>query len=260
MELILHIAAGAGIGLCIGLTGVGGGSLMTPLLLLLGYPLPTAIGTDLLYATLTKTGGIWVHSRQQTVDWKLVGLLTAGSLPAAMLTIILLSTLNNSDKDYSANLTSMLGFMLIVTAIVILLRQKLQQHMQQNTSDYYWLTQHRSKITIILGALLGVCVTLSSVGAGAFAAAMLMLFYAHLPMVRIIGTDIAHAVPLTLVAGLGHWALGNVDLQLLFGLLLGSLPAVALGSKWAQYAPEQVLRPVLAFVLLALGINFLWIL
>lgn len=257
MDLLLYIAAGAGVGVCIGLTGVGGGSLMTPLLLLFGYSLPVAIGTDLLYAACTKCGGVWAHSRQGTINWRLCALLAAGSLPMATLTIILLGTYFEEAADYTPILTRILGIMLLLTALVVLLRRRLQRRMQAATYQDHWLARHTDFITVVMGAVLGVCVTLSSVGAGAFAAAILMMLYARLPALQIVGTDIAHAVPLTLIAGLGHFALGNVNFYLLLGLLIGSLPAVAIGAKMANRVPDGLLRPVLAGILFFLGLRFI---
>lgn len=257
MDMLLYIAAGAGIGVCIGLTGVGGGSLMTPLLLLFGYPLPVAIGTDLLYAACTKGGGMWVHSRQGTVNWRLCALLAAGSLPMAILTIVLLGTYFDAAADYTPILTRILGVMLLLTALVVLFRRQLQLRMQQVTDADHWLARHTDFVTVVMGAVLGVCVTLSSVGAGAFAAAILMVLYARLPVLQIVGTDIAHAVPLTLIAGLGHLSLGNVDFYLLLGLLVGSLPAVAIGTKMANHIPDGLLRPMLAGILFFLGLRFI---
>lgn len=254
MDILLYAATGAFVGLCIGLTGIGGGSLMTPLLLFFGYPLPAAIGTDLLYAACTKAGGMWAHSRQKRVNWQLVKLLAIGSLPMSVITILLLKYWLEQTEGYIPVLTRALGIMLVLTALVVLLREQLKTLSRGRTRT----DRQTSALTIAVGGVLGICVTLSSVGAGAFAAAVLMLLYARLPSVQIVGTDIAHAVPLTLVAGLGHFALGNVDFRLLFGLLLGSLPAVALGSRLAGFIPDIILRTVLASILALLGIRFIF--
>lgn len=257
MELLLHIAAGAAIGACIGLTGVGGGSLMTPLLLILGYPLPTAVGTDLLYAALTKSFGMYSHSRQRTVNWRIAIILMAGSVPATILTIVFFGSQLRHTDDYTQIVTQVLGGMLVATAIVILLHQKIKKRMALTSHSSESFNQRIGLATLGLGVILGISVTLSSVGAGAIAAAMLMLFYPYIPMVKIVGTDIAHAVPLTFLAGLGYLWLGYVDWQLLLGLLIGSIPTVALGSRLAKRAPEMILRPILAIMLLLLGVNFL---
>ena len=245
-----HIAAGGLVGFAIGVTGVGGGSLMTPLLL----------GTDLLYAALTKTGGVVSHHKQQSVDWRIVGTLAAGSLPAAALTHLALSggylvSLQQSE----ALLTSSLGMMLILTAVMLLARNKLRANAALGKPSLIMgvIHKNRTKTTCVMGIVLGVCVTLSSVGAGAFAAAILMTIYADTKSVRIVGTDIAHAVPLTLVAGLGYLFAGQVDLALLAGLLIGSLPAIQLGAKLAHKMPERFLRGVLIVLLGSLGAGYL---
>lgn len=257
MDLISHIATGALVGLCIGLTGVGGGSLMTPLLLLFGYPAPVAIGTDLLYASLTKLSGLWVHNRQKNIHWQLVLTLAAGSIPSSILTILALKNFFYHSDNYSTLLTTTLGVMLIITALVVFFRMRLRTGLS-SASIQSWMNRYNNWLCLLLGLLLGVCVTLSSVGAGAFAAAVLMVLYFKLPAAHIVGTDIAHAVPLTLVASLGYLALGQVDFNLLFGLLVGSLPAVVLGSRLSGKLPDIVLRPVLAAILLLLGLHFVF--
>lgn len=256
IDLLLYVLAGAGVGFAIGVTGVGGGSLMTPLLLLFGFPLNIAIGTDLLYAAVTKAGGMAAHARQSTVEWRLVGLLALGSVPASLLTVWGLHHLFGAPEAYGPLLTTALGVMLMLTALSILLRERLQALAPQQSPLRRGLDAHGSTLTLLMGLLLGVCVTLSSVGAGAFGAAVLMALYPALRSVRIVGTDIAHAVPLTLIAGLGHLALGNVDFALLGALLVGSLPAIWIGSRLADHLPERVMRPILAMLLAGLGVRF----
>jgi uncharacterized membrane protein YfcA len=257
MDFLFYIIAGAGVGLAVGITGVGGGSLMTPLLIFAGIPHQVAIGTDLLYAAITKAGGVVAHRRQGTVRWRLVLLLAAGSLPAAIATAYVLKAVFNGDHDYRPILTHALGFMLILTALVLLLKRRLQGESTENPLEIKWYHRHASIITVIAGIVLGVLVTLSSVGAGAFGAALLLTLYPRLPALHVVGTDIAHAVPLTLIAGLGHLILlNNVDFQLLVGLLLGSLPAVHYGAKVASRIPNAVLQPVLAVLLLVIGVKF----
>jgi len=252
MDLILFILAGAGVGLAIGITGVGGGSLMTPLLILFGIPYHVAIGTDLLYAAFTKMGGALSHHRQRNIDWVLVRRLAAGSIPAAIATTFLLNFVFKSVSNYGPILTSSLGVMLILTSAVLLFKRRIETIKQADP-----VGSHAGWITVVSGVVLGVLVTLSSVGAGAFCAALLLVLYPHLPAMRVVGTDIAHAVPLTLVAGLGHWLfLGNVDWSLLACLLLGSLPAVHLGAKLGSRIPQRVLQPALATLLMGLGVKF----
>ncbi|KEQ16118.1 sulfite exporter TauE/SafE family protein [Endozoicomonas numazuensis] len=255
MDTLLYISAGAGVGFAVGLTGIGGGSLMTPLLLLFGFPAHIAIGTDLLYAALTKASGVWVHHRQKSVDWQLVKLLCLGSIPATLVTVFLLKYLFAGSEHYSPILTTCLGIMLTLTAVVLIFSNKLsklQFHSQKILSG------NRLKyFTALMGAVLGVLVTLSSVGAGALGTAILLLLYPALISVRIVGTELAHAVPLTLVAGIGHIWLGNVDFSLLASLMVGSLPAIYVGTKIGKYLPEQVMRMILATILLVLGVRYL---
>ncbi|MCL6271939.1 sulfite exporter TauE/SafE family protein [Sansalvadorimonas sp. 2012CJ34-2] len=258
MDALLYILAGAGVGFAVGLTGIGGGSLMTPLLLLFGFPAPTAIGTDLMYAAITKTGGVVVHHRQHTIDWSIVARLAAGSIPASLMTIWLLSNWFNNSDAYARILTSSLGFMLIMTALVLLSRRKFVKS-DQTQGMVSWLQGHAQVVTFIMGFLLGVLVTLSSVGAGAFGTAVLLVLYPALASVRVVGTDLAHAVPLTLVAGFGHLLLGNVDFLLLGSLLIGSLPAIHLGAKLGQRLPEILLQRLLALILLGMGIRYAFI-
>jgi len=257
VDALLYILAGAGVGFAIGVTGVGGGSLMTPLLLLFGFPLNVAIGTDLLYAAVTKAGGMAAHARRRNVDWRLVRRLALGSVPASLLTVYALHTVFGAPDAYAPVLTSALGVMLTATAASILLRDRLRGADAPASGPLRkWADHHADAVTTGIGVLLGICVTLSSVGAGAFGAAVLFALYPLLRAVRIVGTDIAHAVPLTFIAGLGHLALGNVDFLLLGALLVGSLPAIWVGSRLADHLPERIMRPVLATLLAGLGVRF----
>ncbi len=245
-------------GFAIGLTGVGGGSLMTPLLLVFGYPAPVAIGTDLLYAAITKAGGAISHHRRGNVDWKIVGLLAAGSMPVSvMLHIWLLDSSFQDSPDFEALLTQSLGLMLIITALILIFRDKLRQSAIEERPELVMRPLHnqRSLVTVLMGLLLGVCVTLSSVGAGAFGAAILLVIYSHTAAARIIGTDIAHAVPLTFLAGMGYFFSGFVDMTLLVSLLIGSLPAISLGSRISDQVPEKILQRLLRLELRHIAIR-----
>ena len=250
MDALLYIVAGAGVGFAVGLTGIGGGSLMTPLLLLFGFPAPVAIGTDLMYASITKAGGVLAHHRQKSINWTVVKRMAAGSLPAAGLTIVVLDQFFTGSDSYTHVLTVSLGFMLILSSIVLLLRKQLLRHAPV-LSD-----RGATFFTVIMGVLLGVFVTLSSVGAGALGTAILILLYPVMSATRIVGTDLAHAVPLTLAGGLGHLYLGNVDFQLLGALLVGSLPAIYLGTRVGHKLPDVFLQRVLSLLLLGLGIKY----
>ncbi|MEW6562577.1 MAG: sulfite exporter TauE/SafE family protein [Pseudomonadota bacterium] len=256
----LYTFSGFLVGFIVGITGVGGGSLMTPLLVLLfGISPATAVGTDLLYAALTKIGGSWVHNKRGTVDWKVVKLLALGSLPAAVLSLVALKLLALDEKHLKTLITSVLSVALILTAVALYLKPYLQKLGQRKDGAVFELhAHHLAGATVLTGAILGVLVTISSVGAGALGAAVLLFLYPRHATVRIVGTDIAHAVPLTLVAGLGHAALGTVNFGLLGALLLGSLPGIYIGSHISAKIPEHVLRPVLATMLLIIGAKLLF--
>jgi uncharacterized protein len=239
------------IGAIVGLTGVGGGSLMTPLLVLLfGIHPATAVGTDLLYAAITKSGGTFVHAKKDHVDWRIVRLLASGSLPTAGITLLALHYLAPSGLGgASKTITFALGIALILTAASLIFRNKLRKFSEAHDPD----TAHHPAFTVITGAILGCLVSISSVGAGALGVTALFFLYPRLPAIRIVGSDLAHAVPLTLVAGIGHWWLGNVNWQLLASLLVGSLPGIYIGSHLSSHVPEKVLRPMLALMLVLVG-------
>ena len=256
MDFLLYIGAGAAVGFIVGMTGIGGGALMTPLLLSFGFPAHTAVGTDLLYAALTKAGGAYSHHKQKHVNWGLVKLLAAGSIPAALITGALLHMFFNDAEDYGHLLKNALGIMLVVTAIVIFMRTRIQSFAAARNARN--LSRFRPAATIVMGVLLGIFVTLSSVGAGAIGTAILMILYPALRGTHIVGTDIAHAVPLTLAAGLIHLGLGNVDFQLLGALLLGSIPAIHFGSMISRKVPDAILRPALASILLFMGARYMF--
>ena len=252
MDLFWYILAGAGVGLAVGITGVGGGSLMTPLLLLFGFPPHIAIGTDLLYAGIAKSTGVYMHARRKNVNWRIMGAMAAGSLPASLVTIWALSSFEHPD-NYQSILTSTLGVMLMMTAIVIVFRKRLHGLLKPD------LSARQGDVAIfICGLILGVFVTLTSVGAGALGTAMMMLLFPAMAARNVVGTDLAHAVPLTLVAGIGHVLLGNVDYYLLMGLLIGSIPAIYVGTKIASFVPNKVLQPVLATALASFGVKYLF--
>ena len=262
MELLMLILSGALVGFAIGLTGVGGGSLMTPILLLFNYPVAIAIGTDLLYAAITKAGGMYFHNRRRNIDWKTMGLLTAGSIPVSIIINIFIIDENlRENESFSTFLSSFLGVMLILTALVMIFNRLIQRRMKKKEDHedkkyYIFIKQHRSVLVLLLGIILGICVTLSSVGAGAFGAAILFMLFPSWPTKYVVGTDIAHAVPLTFVAGLGYLFNGLVDFSLLLVLVVGSLPGIYLGTRLGSVLPEKFLRGVLIVALLGLGLYF----
>ena len=251
----VYILSGFLVGLIVGITGVGGGSLMTPLLVLFfGVSPATAVGTDLLYASITKALGGWVHGRNGTVDWKIVGLLSLGSLPAAILTVALLKFLALDEQTLKGLVTGVLSVALLLTAAALLLKDWIRKIALRDDGTVYELHhRHLPAATIATGALVGSLVTVSSIGAGVLGTVALLFLYPRLSAVKVVGTDIAHAVPLTALAGMGHLALGTVDLVLLGSLLLGSLPGIYIGSHLSAKVPEKVLRPLLATMLLIIG-------
>jgi uncharacterized membrane protein YfcA len=248
----LYVASGFGVGLLVGMTGVGGGSLMTPLLILLfGIHPTTAVGTDLLYAAATKTGGSLVHGWSRSVHWRAVLRLACGSIPASALTLLVLWKLDLR-SDTERNLVNLvLCFALILTATSLIFRKSIMERYRRRMEQVDERTI--TIATVITGVVLGVLVSISSVGAGAVGVTVLLLLYPRLPMATIVGSDIAHAVPLTLVAGIGHWMLGSVDWGLMGVLLLGSLPGIIIGSYSATRVPETVLRVALASVLVVVA-------
>ncbi|HEY8163355.1 MAG: sulfite exporter TauE/SafE family protein [Methylocystis sp.] len=249
----LYSLSGFIVGALVGLTGVGGGSLMTPILVLLfGVAPGTAVGTDLLYAAVTKSGGTIIHALNDTVDWRITRRLACGSAPATIVSLLMLSWLGQT-AGHAANglVTTVLGFALLLTALTILFRRWILDYVAHHIDD---MTDSRARLlTVSLGAFVGVLVSISSVGAGAVGMTVLLALYPRLPTVRLVGSDIAHAVPLTLLAGFGHWLMGGVDWLLLFSLLLGSLPGISLGSHLAARVPDHYLRPVLATMMAAVG-------
>lgn len=248
----LYALAGAAVGLLVGLTGVGGGSLMTPLLVLaFGFHPVTAVGTDLLYASATKSVGTAVHGAGGTVDWRIVRRLALGSVPATVLTLLALAWAGRRFEGTGHVITVTLGLGLIATAVAMTFRRRILLRLGpllERVSD-----RRIGRITVVLGAALGVLVSLSSVGAGAIGMTVLLVLYPNMPVARLVGSDIAHAVPLTLIAGLGHWAMGSVDVHLLVSLLAGSIPGIVVGSLVASRVSDAFLRPVLVGTLLLVG-------
>ena len=245
----LYVTSGFGVGVLVGMTGVGGGSLMTPLLILLfGIHPSTAVGTDLLYAAATKTGGSVVHGWARSIHWPAVIRLASGSIPASILTLILLWQLHLDSAAARSLVNIVLAFALMLTAASLIFRKAIMDSLRWRMERLDDRTIARA--TVLVGAALGVLVSISSVGAGAVGVTALLLLYPQLPMSRIVGSDIAHAVPLTLIAGIGHWALGAIDWHLMAVLLMGSLPGIVLGSYFATRVPETALRLLLAVTLI----------
>jgi uncharacterized membrane protein YfcA len=255
MELTA-VMSGFAVGAIVGLTGVGGGSLMTPLLIGAFKLNPAvAIGTDLWFAGLTKTGGAIAHHRHGHVDRGIARLLLLGSLPAAAATIAWMHV-TGLTKAWASVLTLSLGIALLLTALVVANRpvwQRLGLRLEA------WIPAERKPmLTVLVGAMLGLLVTLSSVGAGALGATLILMLYPRLPAQQVVGTDIAYAVPLTLVAGIGHASLGHVDWALLGALLLGSLPGIWLGARLTKSLPDKLIRTLLAGSLVVAGVRVIY--
>ena len=249
---LLYSLSGFVVGFLVGMTGVGGGSLMTPLLILLfGVHPATAVGTDLLYAAATKTGGTLIHGLGRTIDWRVVGRLATGSVPMTAATLFALSRLDIKGHVADQLITAVLSIALFGTAVVLIFRKPIMQAYARRVGELD--PRRTSLLTVGMGAVLGVVVSISSVGAGAIGVTALILLYPRLSTVRIVGSDIAHAVPLTLVAGIGHWIIGSIDLMLLSSLLVGSLPGIVLGSYLSARVPDVALRLTLAATLIVAG-------
>lgn len=251
----LYSLSGFFVGMIVGFTGVGGGSLMTPVLVLLfGVHPATAVGTDLLYAAVTKSVGATIHNKAKSVDWAIVRRLAAGSVPATLITFVVMNALQLHSSKGGA-LAVMLGVVLLMTSMTLVFRSRIVDFMARrvaSTSPAMVTAQ-----TVITGAILGTLVTTTSVGAGAIGVTALLIIYPRITTLRIVGSDIAHAVPLTLISGLGHWYMGDVDWLMLVSLLIGSVPGIALGSTLAPRIPEKALRLMLAIILVLVSLKLI---
>lgn len=251
-----YAISGLLVGVLVGLTGVGGGSLMTPLLVLMfGFHPSTAVGTDLLFAAVTKTVGTTIYSAGKSIDWRIVGRLALGSVPATILTLLVIAHFGVTSKAVTHTISLTLGATLILSAVMLIFKDWIisvagKRRPEEDLQAPLWKT-------ILVGLVLGVLVSLTSVGAGALGTIALLMLYPRLPVVRIVGSDIAHAVPLTLLAGLGHWYLGTINFALLGSLLVGSIPGIVLGSYGARFAPDTALKTILGIVLAISGIKLL---
>jgi uncharacterized protein len=246
---LLYSISGFCVSLLVGMTGVGGGSLMTPLLVLLfGIHPATAVGTDLLYAAATKSAGTLVHGLNRSIDWRIVGRLATGSVPITVLTLLALSGFGIYSDAARGLITGVLSGALAATAAVLIFRKQILAFYAAHVGKL--APRQTAFLTVLVGAALGLLVSISSVGAGALGATAIIFLYPRLQTARLVGTDIAHAVPLTLVAGIGHWMLGSIDWHLLGALLAGSLPGIVIGSYFSVRVPDAVLRFTLAATLL----------
>lgn len=260
MDFSLTIA-GFIVGFIVGMTGVGGGSLMTPILVLgFGIKPAIAVGTDLLYAAITKSGGVFVHHFNGNIQWKIVTLLAIGSIPASLISILILKKLDDAGINYDGVIMTTLSIALILTAIFLISQNQLKKIGNNEKFSAIKLLHRklRKPVTIFAGVMIGALVTISSVGAGVIGAAVLFFLYPRYKAIQIVATDIAHAIPVTAIAGLGHAHIGTVDYSLLLHLLVGSLPGVYLGSRFGTFLPDKFMRPVLACILLVIGIRLLF--
>ena len=259
--VLAFVFAGFVVGLIVGLTGVGGGSLMTPILIFaFGIKPHLAIGTDLLFAAFTKMGGTVSLARSRLVDWRVVGQVALGSVPATLITLHVLKTLGPANPATQSVMTTTLGVALLLTAAATLYkavrgkaapRHIAPEQLAQATQARHWA------LPVLFGAIIGTLVTITSVGAGAIGVIVLMLLYPALPLPRIVAADIAHAVPLTLVAGMGHAWMGSVDWMLLAKLLAGSLAGIWLGTHLMKKTPDRVIRSLLSVLLAYAGLKLI---
>ncbi len=244
-----YVISGFAVGLLVGLTGVGGGSLMTPLLTLLFGINPTvAVGTDLAFASITKSAGTIAHRIRNTVHWDIVARLCLGALPAAVVATLALKYFGALDKHIGQIIRYAIAFSVLLTVVAIIFRGRMVAWMASHPERQ--LHGRRQAIaTIVAGAAIGALVTISSIGAGAIGATILVLLYPNLKPAEVAGTDIAYAVPLTAIAAFGHWWLGSINWELLATLLIGSVPGITIGSLVARSVPEKFLRGLLATTL-----------
>ncbi len=246
---LTYVVSGFAVGMLVGLTGVGGGSLMTPLLTLLFGINPTvAVGTDLAFASITKSAGTIAHRVRNTVHWDIVRRLCVGALPAALLATLALKYYGALDKHIGQIIRYTIAFSVLLTVVAIIFRGRMQAWMNAHP-DRQLHGRAQLAATIVAGAVIGTLVTVSSIGAGAVGATILVLLYPNLKPAEIAGTDIAYAVPLTAIAAFGHWWLGSINWELLGMLLIGSLPGITIGSLAARAVPEKFLRGLLATTL-----------
>ncbi len=253
-----YIVSGFAVGLLVGMTGVGGGSLMTPLLtLLFGVPPSVAVGTDLAFASITKSAGTLTHRLRGTIRWDIVKRLCIGALPAAVVATLALKSFGTLSPEIGQIIRYSIAASVLLTVVALIFKGRMLA----------WINAHPEKqlqgnklaaATIISGVVLGTLVTISSIGAGAIGATLLVMLYPRMSSAEVAGTDIAYAVPLTAIAALGHWWLGSIHWELLASLLVGSLPGITLGSWVARSVPEQFLRVLLAMTLTGVAIKLIY--
>jgi len=253
-----YIVSGFAVGLLVGMTGVGGGSLMTPLLtLLFGVAPSVAVGTDLAFASITKSAGTLTHRVRGTVRWDIVKLLCIGALPAAVVATLALKSFGTLSPEIGQIIRYSIAASVLLTVVALLFKGRMLAWINARPEKQLQGNKLASA-TIISGAVLGILVTVSSIGAGAIGATLLVMLYPRMSSAEVAGTDIAYAVPLTAIAALGHWWLGSIHWELLFSLLIGSLPGITLGSWVARAVPEKFLRALLAMTLTAVAVKLIY--
>ncbi len=263
IDPVITIILGTAVGCAVGLTGIGGGSLMTPLLLVFGVPVHIAVGTDLCYAAITKVSGVIAHHRNKNVNWRIVFMMATGSLPGVLIGIVLLQYTADNRHYYDEIITYVLGAMLIISSLSIFFHgyfkvkgNKFSKNTELKTNE---VNNTKGTICCIgFGVCTGVLVTLSSVGAGVIGTAVLFFAFPAMLAKRVIGTEIAHAVPLTLIASFGHLYLGNVDFKLLCYLVIGSVPGVFFSTYLLKYLPVNLIKYILATMLLFFGVRYIF--
>lgn len=253
------IIAGFGVGTLVGLTGVGGGALMTPILLLVfGVAPAAAVGTDLWFAAITKMVGAGIHGKRGSIDWEVLRRLYLGSIPAALLTLLWLH-FGEGQVVLDTWTKKAIGAVLVITAAAALVRRHILEFgRRRRLGSPEAFKRMQPALTVFGGAVIGVLVTLTSIGAGALGAVILLYLYPlRMNPLTLVGTDIVHAIPLTVLAGMGHLLLGNVSIGLLGWLLAGSIPGIVIGSLGAARAPQQLLRLLISLVLTLVGIKMM---
>ena len=256
--LLTYVISGFAVGTLVGMTGVGGGSLMTPLLtLLFGVSPSVAVGTDLAFASITKSAGTFTHRLRGTVRWDIVRRLCAGALPAAVIATLALNYFGTVDARIGQFIRYSIAVSVLLTVVALMFKGRMLA----------WLNAHPDRqlqgktlaiATVVSGALLGTLVTISSIGAGAIGATLLVALYPRMSPAEVAGTDIAYAVPLTAIAAFGHWWLGSINWTLLATLLIGSVPGITLGSWMARAVPERFLRGLLALTLTGVAAKLIY--
>ncbi len=261
----IEIIIGFCVGVLVGATGVGGGSLMTPILIFgLSIEPIVAVATDLIFAVITKSGGVISYFKYRVINWRVVIFLLIGSLSSALVTLWILQSINNESAAYNDFMVLALGIALLISSIGLLIKANIlyiplnKKIFPKNVfADIFSKAQYKNTLLIVVGAVIGCMVTISSVGAGVIVALVLFFIFPKMKTVEVVATDIAHAVPLTLVAGVGYIMMGLVDWLLLASLLIGSLPGIYLGSHLGVKVPDNLMKILMAIIFLIIGVKCL---